>query len=227
MRVRAFVRRRPSAPLVMSFLALFVALGGVGWAAIRVPANSVGNAQLKPYSVGPRKIIPGSVGARQVNPVQVQMRVAGPCTSGAIQAIAQSGDVTCTPALPSEYGSSPATTTLGLGQTQVASESLPGGGGGSTYLAIGEVRLTAVEGTAGTQSVEVSCTLSAGSSSTSGAFTAELDSNQTAVSGTIPLVVPVAVSSSGQTAAVSCETTPASTVTVNVTINAIQTAANN
>ena len=85
---RSLVSRRPSAPLVVSFLALFVALGGVGWAAIRIPAHSVGTAQLqnfsvgnvklKPNSVGPAKIIAGAVGARQVDSNQVQLRISGP-----------------------------------------------------------------------------------------------------------------------------------------------------
>ena len=114
---------RPSAPLAVSFLALFVALGGVSWAAIHLPPHSVGNAQLqnfsvgnaklRPFSVGTGKIIPGAVGAGQVNSSQVQLRVAGPCTDGAMQSIAQSGDVTCMPVLPNEYGSNTAATTLG------------------------------------------------------------------------------------------------------------------
>ena len=105
---------RPSAPLAVSFLALFVALGGVSWAAIHLPPNSVGNAQLRPLSVGnsklrassvgSRKIINGAVGAQQVNSSQVQLRVTGPCPNGAMQSVAASGNVTCTPVLPSENG---------------------------------------------------------------------------------------------------------------------------
>ena len=105
---------RPSASLVVSFLALFVALGGASWAAIHLPPHSVGNVQLqnfsvgnaklRPFSVGAGKIIPGAVGAAQVNSSQVQLRVAGPCTDGAMQSIAVSGDVTCTQVLPNEYG---------------------------------------------------------------------------------------------------------------------------
>ena len=70
---------------MVSFVALFVALGGVGYAAIQLPPNSVGNAQLqngsvgnwklKANAVGARKIINGSVGAKQVNSSQVQLRV--------------------------------------------------------------------------------------------------------------------------------------------------------
>jgi hypothetical protein len=41
------MRLRPSAPLVISSIALAVALGGTGYAAVVLPANSVGTAQLK------------------------------------------------------------------------------------------------------------------------------------------------------------------------------------
>jgi hypothetical protein len=117
------MRRRPSAALVVSFLALFIALGGAGWAALRVPPNSVGttqlqnssvsNAKLRGNSVGPAKIMPGAVGARQVNSSQVQLRVTSSCLIGAVQSFTASGDVTCTPALPNEYGTSPSPSTLG------------------------------------------------------------------------------------------------------------------
>src|SRR5438105_13956438 len=123
------VCRRPSAPLVVSFVALFVALGGVGYAAIQLPANSVGNAQLrngsvgnwklKFNSVGARKIINGSVGAKQVNSSQVQLRVGTTCSTGAVKAISLSGSVTCTPTLPTEVGTSAAAVTLGANSTTV------------------------------------------------------------------------------------------------------------
>jgi hypothetical protein len=130
-------RRRPSASLVVSFIALFVALGGVGYAATQLPPNSVGSAQLqngsvgnwklKSNSVGARKIINGSVGAKQVNSSQVQLRVATNCATGAISAVGLSGSVTCTPTLPNELGTSATAVTLGTGSTTVAAESLPAG----------------------------------------------------------------------------------------------------
>ena len=85
LRLKSLVRRRPSAPLIVSFAALFVALGGVGYAATQLPPNSVGSAQLqngsvgnwklKFNSVGTRKIINGAVGGQQVNASQVQLRL--------------------------------------------------------------------------------------------------------------------------------------------------------
>ena len=231
---------RPSAPLAVSFLALFVALGGVSWAAIHLPPNSVGSAQLKnfsvgnvklgPNSVGPRKIIPASVGATQVDPTQVQLRVTSSCSIGAIQSLSQAGNVTCTPALPNEYGTQPQTATLTGSQTQVASVSLPGTQAGSSYLAFGTVQITEVGG-AGSQAVDVSCSMSApGAPGTQGDFDSNLGGgNATDAKGTIPLVAPVSVAGSPQTLAINCTDTatpasPAPSIGITATIHAVQTA---
>jgi hypothetical protein len=245
MSARSLMRRRPSAALVVSFLALFIALGGAGWAALRVPPNSVGttqlqnfsvsNAKLRGNSVGPAKIIPGAVGARQVNSSQVQLRVTSSCLIGAVQSFTASGDVTCTPALPNEYGTSSSASTLGAVPSQVAALSLPAGQAGSSYLVIGNVKVAVNETAPASQpqSVQVRCSMSLiGSSGPSGEFDANVDSpGPTTQSGTIPLVLPVAVSGSQQTA-VTCSdsaspTDPALSVVVTATINAIQTAGNN
>ena len=236
---------RPSAPLAVSFLALFVALGGVSWAAIHLPPNSVGNAQLqplsvgnaklRPFSVGPRKIIPGSIGAQQVNSSQVQLRVAGPCTDAAMQSIAGSGDVTCTPVLPNEYGSTTAAATLGATPTKVASQSLAAG---SSYFVLAYPHVV-ISG-ASDQHVEVDCTLSvpagagtpppANPTTTTKSLAVDLGSSTHSQAGTIPLVLPVASSTNSQPATVSCTeespTPPAPAVTVDTTISAIQTASN-
>lgn len=63
MHPRSWFRRRPSASLVISFIALFVALGGVGWAATQLPDNSVGTAQIRDNAVTFKKITPNAVGA--------------------------------------------------------------------------------------------------------------------------------------------------------------------
>jgi hypothetical protein len=39
--------RRPSAAMVVALVALFVALGGGVYAAVKLPGNSVGTAQVK------------------------------------------------------------------------------------------------------------------------------------------------------------------------------------
>jgi hypothetical protein len=48
--------RRPSPATVMAFLALLVALGGTSYAAITLPANSVGTKQLKKNAVTSKKV---------------------------------------------------------------------------------------------------------------------------------------------------------------------------
>jgi len=240
LRFSSLARRRPSASLVVSFVALFVALGGVGYAAIQLPADSVGNAQLKngsvgnfklkANSVGARKIINGSVGAKQVSSSQVQLRVSSACTSGAISAVGLSGTVTCTPSLPNEFGKTAAAVTLGAGSTSIATESLPAG---NSYLVLAYPH--AVISAAGTtQRVEVDCTLSVppgtGTATTTKSLAVELGSSNSQA-GTIPLVLPVASAAAAQTATVSCTdtaapSTPAPTVAVDTTVNAIQTASN-
>lgn len=53
--------RAPSPALVISVLALFVALGGTSYAALAIPKNSVGTAQLKNNAVSGSKIKNGAV----------------------------------------------------------------------------------------------------------------------------------------------------------------------
>jgi hypothetical protein len=62
MHLPSVLRRRPSAPLIISLAALFVSLGGVGYAAVSLPANSVGTAQIQNNAVTYKKINPESVG---------------------------------------------------------------------------------------------------------------------------------------------------------------------
>ncbi len=240
MRFSSLLPRRPSASLIVSFVALFVALGGVGYAATQLPTNSVGSAQLrngsvgnwklKSNAVGGRKIINGAVGAKQVNASQVQLRVSTPCSTGAVKAIGLSGTVTCTPTLPNEVGTSTAAVTLGSGSTQVATESLAAG---SSYLVLAYPHAV-ISGTT-PQRVEVDCTLSVapgtGTSSTTKSLAVELGSSSNSQAGTIPIVLPVASSTGAQGATVSCTdsatpSTPAPSVAVDSTLNAIQTAAN-
>jgi len=249
LRVKSLVRRRPSAPLVVSFIALFVSLGGAGYAAVSLPRNSVGNAQLqngsvgnwklKSNAVGARKIINGSVGAKQVDSSQVQLRVANSCSTGAISALGLSGTVTCTPTVGNEYGSNTAATSLGASATQVATQSLAAG---SSYLVMAYPHVVIGSGASG-QHVEVACTLSvpvgsgtpplANPTTTTKSLAVDVDSNGHSLAGTIPLVLPVASSTSVQPATVNCTqtttnpATSAPTVTVDTTMSAIQTASNN
>lgn len=60
--------RTPSPALVISLIALFVALGGTSYAAIHLPRNSVGTKQLKKNAVTTRKIRKHAVTAAKINP---------------------------------------------------------------------------------------------------------------------------------------------------------------
>jgi hypothetical protein len=57
---------RPSPALALSVIALFVALGGTGYAAIVLPANSVGKKQIKRNAVTAAKIKRNAVTAAKV-----------------------------------------------------------------------------------------------------------------------------------------------------------------
>ncbi len=59
--------RRPSPALVISLIALFVALGGTSYAATALARNSVGTKQLKNNAVTGAKIASGAVSAAKIN----------------------------------------------------------------------------------------------------------------------------------------------------------------
>ena len=63
---------------VIATAALFIALGGVGYAAVKVPKNSVGTAQLKKNAVTGSKIRSNAVGNSDLSPVvRAQLARAG------------------------------------------------------------------------------------------------------------------------------------------------------
>ena len=47
----------------VAYVALFVALGGTSYAALKLPANSVGTKQIKNHSITPIKLDPSKTGA--------------------------------------------------------------------------------------------------------------------------------------------------------------------
>jgi hypothetical protein len=59
--------RAPSPALIISLIALFVALGGTTYAAANLPKNSVGTPQLKKNAVTAPKIKSGAVTAAKIN----------------------------------------------------------------------------------------------------------------------------------------------------------------
>jgi hypothetical protein len=60
------LRSRLTFANVVSCLALFVALGGSGYAAIKLPRNSVGSSQLRTHSVGSTELRTGAVSSRSI-----------------------------------------------------------------------------------------------------------------------------------------------------------------
>ncbi len=127
-------------------MALFISLGGASYAAVTIPNNSVGAAQLRTNavtntkldnnSVSYKKIQAGAVGNVRANLSQLQSRVSKTCAAGtAIGAIAKTGGtVTCNTTLPA----GPETTSNAAALTRTAADdvttsSLPAG---PTYLVL-------------------------------------------------------------------------------------------
>jgi hypothetical protein len=238
MRLRSLLRRQLSAPMIVSTVALFVALGGVGWAAVTLPDNSVGTAQLRnnsvrgskipPLAVGFRKIQLGAVGSQRINHSQVQTRVNGTCTTtgGAIRSIDSAGKVQCGSTPPQEFGTSSVAVKLGSGTTTIATQSLAAG---SPYLVLAYPHAT-ISGATG-QNITVNCTLSVASSAGAAltrSLRVELGTGDQA--GTIPLVVPAPSATAAANATVACSEVHSGAtdpdVSIASTINAIQTASN-
>jgi hypothetical protein len=232
LRVKSLMSRRPSA--VISSAALFMSLGGVGYAAISIPNNSVGPAQLRNNAVTNnkinngavsfKKIQPGAVGLVRANTGQLQVRVSGTCASGtAIGTINQVGKVTCNNALPSEFGTTSNTAAITSTPATVTSVALPTG---ASYLALANPTATVTSG-ASVQHVTVTCTLAVGSNTQSRSAT--VDTSGTSGNTTVASIPLQAAGPSG-TGSVSCTdsvpsgTAPATSVTA--AINAIQTASN-
>jgi hypothetical protein len=164
----SILRRRPSAALLVSCVALFVSLGGASYAAVTIPNNSVGAAQIKKNavtnsklsnnSVTFKKIAPNSVGKVRANLGQLQQRVSGKCAAGtAIGTVGKDGKVTCNSALPATLQTTSNTATISpsaTGPTTVTSASLPAG---PNYVAVANPMVAVSGVTGGNQRVQVSC----------------------------------------------------------------------
>jgi hypothetical protein len=234
LRVPSFLRRRPSAALIVSCVALFISLGGASYAAITIPNNSVGAAQLQRNAVtntkidnnavSYKKIQAGSVGGVRANLSQLQARVSDKCVAGtAMGTIANNGKVTCNTTLPAGLETTsntailPATATA---PTAVTTLALPVG---PNYLALANPTVS-VTGTGITQRVQVSCTLTVGSNTQTRQVTLNTGAATTASNDSIPLQL----SGASGTATVACSATvatgtlPATSVTA--ALDAIQIA---
>jgi len=69
---------RPSPAMVVACIALVVALGGTGYAAIRLPRNSVGPAQLRTNAVTSAKVRNGSLSAKDFQSSALKRGPRGP-----------------------------------------------------------------------------------------------------------------------------------------------------
>ena len=218
--------RRPSPAMVVALLALFLSAGGASYAAVVLPAKSVGATQLKSFavtnpklgvnSVGSRKIMPGAVGYYRINRNEVQMRVTGSCTnnSQAITSVNITGGVTCGSASPTELDSGAGTAkALSATAATVATLALPGG---SQYMVQAAPYITVTANTdSTTQRVDVSCTLAAGTATTAtttraASFTVPANSS---ASTQIPLTVIQPSSTNATSATLTCTDTDSGGVT--------------
>ncbi len=68
------IRGRLTFANVMASMAVFIALGGVSYAAVALPKNSVGSKQLRAHSVKQGDLAAGSVGSRQLRRRAVSAR---------------------------------------------------------------------------------------------------------------------------------------------------------
>ena len=238
MRLHSLLRHRPSPAILISSVALFMSLGGVGYAAISIPNNSVGTGQLRNNAVtnskirngavSYKKIVPGAVGIVRANTGQLQVRVSGTCATGqAIGTINQVGKVTCNNALPSEFGTTNNTVKSVTVPATITSLALPSG---ASYVAVANpsATITSATGATGPQHVTMTCTLTVGSNTETRSATA----NTTGTPGQVDSVsIPLQASGPSGTGSVSCTTssvggTVAPEIDVTSAINAIQTASN-
>lgn len=71
-------RRTPSPALIVSIVALVVALGGTSYAALKLPKNSVGPGQIRANAVSSPKVKDGSLLARDFKKGQLPAGARGP-----------------------------------------------------------------------------------------------------------------------------------------------------
>ena len=213
--LKSFRPRRPSAPLLISVVALFFAFGGASYAAFSVPNNSVGNRQIRNNAVTWQKIAPGTIGSARINQGLVQTRVTGTCTgtNGAIGQITQSGHVTCNPSAPQEFGSASTGTAVTATPATVASRSL----GAGSFLLLGD----AYANNTGVGDATLSCTLAV----PSGASQARTVTVPAGHQVSLPINIASTVPTAGATSTLTCTQT-GGTVSVDAQINAIGTASN-
>ena len=225
-----FLRRRPSPAIVISSVALFMSLGGVGYAATQLPANSVGTSQIRNEAVTYTKIKPGAVGNVRANVSQLQERIWKVCGTNQVMFGAnQNGDPKCTSSVPAQVGTTSNTQPVPTTGTAVTIASA-GLVQGNSYLGLANptIKVTPASGTpvADTRTVNVSCTLTVGANTSARTVTVTTPGGTTPASASIPLQL-TGTGQLGSTVGVSCSSTQvgtgsAPTVSVTSAVNAIQ-----
>lgn len=228
--MRSFFRRRPSPAIVISSVALFMSLGGVGYAATQLPHNSVGSWQLRNHAVTYKKIMPNAVGRVRANTGQLQARIWKTCGPNmAMNGAQRGGDPKCFNTLPAQVGTTsntkavPTTTTTPTG---IAAANLTAG---DTYLGLANptVTVTTAKGDVSAESVSVTCTLTVGGNTDKRtiAITTPTPASATAPA-TATQSIPMQLAGSGGTAGIACQSASASktppSVDVTSAINAVQ-----
>jgi hypothetical protein len=235
--------------MVVALAALFVALGGVGVAAIRLGPRSIGRVQLrngsvtypklagpsvgaqklKAGSVGPGKLQTGAVGVVQIDTSEVQARVDGRCPAAAAAAAVDfTGGLNCGPSLPAERGTGSTRQTLTPYSQPIATKTLTAG---FPWLVLAAPEVS-VDGTAPGQSVVVNCTLASQASATASQTATlrfEVGPHKLPLAASMLLLVASPASVSSSTAGVLCNssftpsTSAAPKVLLESTIHAVQT----
>ncbi len=188
--LRGSVRRlrRPSPAMVVAIVALFMATGGASYAAVALPASSVGSTQLKTFAVTNPKLATGAVGTNKIMPAavtyskikpssvgtvrvvksEVQLRLQNSCPTGqAMTAVDVNGKVSCASAGGSAETNSAPGSAVGVNSaTTAATVSSLALATGSAYLVQSNPYITVTpssDTSALAQHVVVTCTLTAGS----------------------------------------------------------------
>lgn len=222
--------RRPSASLIVATIALFVALSGGAYAAVSLPSNSVGTAQLRHRAVTHDKLGVGAVGKGNIAVHQVQERIGGKCSGwSSISTVGYRGNVSCKRDLPAEIDTPGLDASVPVnGSNTVADVSLPAG---SAYLVNANPYIRVTGSTNAPQLVAVTCALQAGAAKQSETATVDLTPEIGVGTATLPLTVTVPQGTSATPSVVACTAASAGgsgtpKVQVSSQINAIQTLKN-
>jgi hypothetical protein len=95
---------RPSPAMTVALIALFVALGGTGYAALKLPRNSVGSKQIKANAVRSSKVKNGSLLAGDFKAGQLPAGAAGQRGLQGIQGVKGDKGDACLPSDPACKG---------------------------------------------------------------------------------------------------------------------------